>query len=157
MRNAGALVQFAVGNKLNPENNRIVIETHEGNITLIKLGSSSRFALIGKIYCLTMHAVSETEGEAQVLTEHIALRPNALLTIYLKMKPPEAYETRSYERVHPSLIHHLLRGRDIHFVIMGVVIMGEISRSGAPVKLSLVPDRVDGFFGYIFTLEFFQY
>lgn len=77
MRNTGALVQLAVGNKLHPESNRIVIQTHEANIAFIEFGlikaALIRATLTGNIYSLTLHAASQTGREVKVLTKHIGL------------------------------------------------------------------------------------
>ena len=68
MRDAGALIQFAVGNKLNPEGDRIVIQAHEANIALIEIGLIES-VLTGKINPLALHAQPKRDREIVVLSE----------------------------------------------------------------------------------------
>ena len=72
MRNASILIQFAVGDKLYPERNRIVIQTYEPNIALIKYGIVEEVPP-GEVYSLALHAAAQMPCEVEILIKHSTL------------------------------------------------------------------------------------
>ena len=78
MRNAGALIQFAVGDELHPEGDWIVIKAHEANIALIELGLVES-VLSGKIQPLALHAPPQQFREIEYFPRNRASRKCTLI------------------------------------------------------------------------------